>query len=272
MPSENEKFQRNLLASVQQMKRGDAARITQVKLPVAAQARAKRGCPSRPLRCFWAFRREHCKTGNRAAARPRVRRKHCSVSPLHTQKFCKSCGGLSHGAPMPGGGARATRRGGSGRPGGRAARPPAPAAGRGRGAAPARGGRRRTGGGKGPGPGRGAGGCAGGGGGGPRWAGGRRGGAGRGWRQKGPAGPRPPAPRGPARGGRGVTPRRGAGPPGRWPPGPPRRGGGRGGRGRGARRGGRRGGGRRRAAAPPSSLGSACCTYASHTKFRTPSM
>ena len=43
MPSENEKFQRNLLASVQQMKRGEAARITQVKLPVAAEAHAKMG-------------------------------------------------------------------------------------------------------------------------------------------------------------------------------------------------------------------------------------
>lgn len=43
MPSEIEKFQRNLLESVQQMKHGEAARTTQVKLPVAAEARAKMG-------------------------------------------------------------------------------------------------------------------------------------------------------------------------------------------------------------------------------------
>ena len=38
MPSEIEKFQRDLLDSVQQMKRGEAARTTQVKLPEAAEA------------------------------------------------------------------------------------------------------------------------------------------------------------------------------------------------------------------------------------------
>ena len=43
MPSEIEKFQRDLLESVQQMKRGEAARTTQVKLPEAADARAKIG-------------------------------------------------------------------------------------------------------------------------------------------------------------------------------------------------------------------------------------
>lgn len=43
MPSEMEKFQRDLLESVKQMKRGEAARTTQVKLPEAAEARAKMG-------------------------------------------------------------------------------------------------------------------------------------------------------------------------------------------------------------------------------------
>ncbi|MES2944319.1 MAG: helix-turn-helix domain-containing protein [Pseudomonadota bacterium] len=43
MPSEMEKFQQDLLESVRQMKRGEAARSTQVKLPEAAQARAKMG-------------------------------------------------------------------------------------------------------------------------------------------------------------------------------------------------------------------------------------
>ncbi|MBC7860363.1 MAG: helix-turn-helix domain-containing protein [Burkholderiaceae bacterium] len=43
MPSEMEKFQRDLLASVKQMKRGEAARITKVQLSAAAEARAQVG-------------------------------------------------------------------------------------------------------------------------------------------------------------------------------------------------------------------------------------
>jgi putative transcriptional regulator len=43
MPSEMKKFQQDLLESVQQMKRGQAARITKVKLPAAAEARAQVG-------------------------------------------------------------------------------------------------------------------------------------------------------------------------------------------------------------------------------------
>lgn len=40
MPSEMEKFKRDLLASVKQMKRGEAARVTKVQLSAAAEARA----------------------------------------------------------------------------------------------------------------------------------------------------------------------------------------------------------------------------------------
>ena len=43
MPSEMEKFQSDLLESVKQMRRGKAARITKVKLPTAAEARARVG-------------------------------------------------------------------------------------------------------------------------------------------------------------------------------------------------------------------------------------
>ena len=43
MPSELEKFQADLLRSVKQMRRGQAARVTKVKLPAAAEARAKTG-------------------------------------------------------------------------------------------------------------------------------------------------------------------------------------------------------------------------------------
>jgi putative transcriptional regulator len=40
MPSEMKKFQSDLLESVKQMRRGKAARVTKVKLPTAAEARA----------------------------------------------------------------------------------------------------------------------------------------------------------------------------------------------------------------------------------------
>lgn len=43
MPSELEKFQADLLQSVKQMRGGKAARVTKVKLPAAAEARAKTG-------------------------------------------------------------------------------------------------------------------------------------------------------------------------------------------------------------------------------------
>ena len=43
MPSEIEQFQRDLLESVRQMKAGKAARVTQVQVPQAAEARAKVG-------------------------------------------------------------------------------------------------------------------------------------------------------------------------------------------------------------------------------------
>jgi len=43
MPSEIEKFQKDLLQSVTQMRRGQAARVTKVKLTEAAEARASIG-------------------------------------------------------------------------------------------------------------------------------------------------------------------------------------------------------------------------------------
>lgn len=44
MPSDDmTRFQKDLLASVKQMRRGQAARVTQVVVPAAAEARAKVG-------------------------------------------------------------------------------------------------------------------------------------------------------------------------------------------------------------------------------------
>lgn len=43
MPSEMQKFQSDLFASVRQTKSGEAARTTQVKQPEAAEAREKMG-------------------------------------------------------------------------------------------------------------------------------------------------------------------------------------------------------------------------------------
>jgi len=47
MRSEVQKFQADLLASVKQMRRGQAARLTKVKLPAAAEARASVGLSQR---------------------------------------------------------------------------------------------------------------------------------------------------------------------------------------------------------------------------------
>ena len=41
MPSEMQNFQQDLLESVKQMRAGKAARVTQVRLPTAAEARAQ---------------------------------------------------------------------------------------------------------------------------------------------------------------------------------------------------------------------------------------
>ena len=43
MSSEGETFRQDLLASVRQMRRGQAARVTKVELPPAAEARARVG-------------------------------------------------------------------------------------------------------------------------------------------------------------------------------------------------------------------------------------
>ncbi len=46
MPSETKRFQQDLLASVRQMKRDEAARITKVPLPAGTEARAQVVDPS----------------------------------------------------------------------------------------------------------------------------------------------------------------------------------------------------------------------------------
>lgn len=43
MPSDIARFQKDLLTSVKQMRRGQAARVTKVEVPAAAQARASVG-------------------------------------------------------------------------------------------------------------------------------------------------------------------------------------------------------------------------------------
>jgi putative transcriptional regulator len=43
MPSDLAKFQKDLLESVKQMRRGQAARVTKVEVPAAAEARARVG-------------------------------------------------------------------------------------------------------------------------------------------------------------------------------------------------------------------------------------
>jgi putative transcriptional regulator len=47
MPSEMETFKQDLLKSVKQMRRGQAARVTRVKVPKAADARSRVGLSQR---------------------------------------------------------------------------------------------------------------------------------------------------------------------------------------------------------------------------------
>jgi putative transcriptional regulator len=43
MPSDRDRFQKDLLTSVEQMRRGETARVTEVQISAAAQARASVG-------------------------------------------------------------------------------------------------------------------------------------------------------------------------------------------------------------------------------------
>jgi putative transcriptional regulator len=47
MPSDRDRFQKDLLTSVEQMRRGEAARVPEVQLSSAAQARASVGLSQR---------------------------------------------------------------------------------------------------------------------------------------------------------------------------------------------------------------------------------
>ena len=52
MPSEMQQFQNDLLESVRQMRAGNAARVTQVKLSAAAEARAHCGLSQHDFAAF----------------------------------------------------------------------------------------------------------------------------------------------------------------------------------------------------------------------------
>ena len=55
MPSEMKKFQSDLLESVKQMRRGQAARVTKVRLPEAAEARARVGLSQQAFALLLGF-------------------------------------------------------------------------------------------------------------------------------------------------------------------------------------------------------------------------
>ena len=79
MPSEIQKFQSDLLESVKQMRRGQAAKVTKVKLPEAAEARTSVDSRSKSSPSSWASQRARCKTGSKAAANPRALQRHFFV-------------------------------------------------------------------------------------------------------------------------------------------------------------------------------------------------
>ena len=77
MQSEVQKFQDDLLASVKQMRSGQAARVSKVKLPAAAEARATVSLSQQEFAQLLGARRGRLKPGSKGAGSPRPLRALC---------------------------------------------------------------------------------------------------------------------------------------------------------------------------------------------------
>ena len=77
MDHEMENFQKDLLASVRQMKAGKAARVTEVTLSVAAEARAKVGLSQSAFAQLLGAACVRCRIGSKVVAGLRVRPRRC---------------------------------------------------------------------------------------------------------------------------------------------------------------------------------------------------
>ncbi len=93
MDHEMESFQKDLLASVRQMKAGKAARTTEVKLSAAAAAEApgpKSVCLKVHLRSCWASACARCRIGSKVVGDLPVRHRPCCGLPAGTRKRCET--------------------------------------------------------------------------------------------------------------------------------------------------------------------------------------
>lgn len=91
MPSEIEKFQRDLLESVKQMKRGEAVRTTKSSCPRQPKPAPKWDSHSRRLLCCLASQLAPFKTGSKGAGHLQALQKHFLKLLLHILRFCVNC-------------------------------------------------------------------------------------------------------------------------------------------------------------------------------------
>ena len=87
MPSELAKFQNDLLESVKQMRRGQAARVTKVKVPAAAEARARVGLSQQAFAILLAVSPRTLQDWEQGRREPTGAAKNCFALPWNIQKF-----------------------------------------------------------------------------------------------------------------------------------------------------------------------------------------
>ena len=87
MPSELAKFQNDLLESVKQMRRSQAARVTKAKVPDAAEARARVALSQQAFAVLFGVSPRTLQDWGKAATRQPERRKLCFELPWNIQKF-----------------------------------------------------------------------------------------------------------------------------------------------------------------------------------------
>ena len=91
MLSEMEKFQRDLLESVKQIKRGEATRTSQIKLPKTAEARAKMGLSQQAFVLLLGVSPRTLQDWEQGRRSPTGAAKHCFKSPLRILRSCVNC-------------------------------------------------------------------------------------------------------------------------------------------------------------------------------------
>ena len=88
MPSEMETFNRDLLESVKQMRHGQAARVTRVKVPKAAEARSRVGLSQQDFARLLGVSARTLQDWEQAAVNPQAQPRRSYESPSVIRKYC----------------------------------------------------------------------------------------------------------------------------------------------------------------------------------------